>query len=351
MEAALRAAEEALLGGRPSLALALLSAASDASTAAGQKEAGSSSAELCRRQQQLQALCRVHLAGPSLESWSKLLGFASPREAASQPAEVRRRYRQLAAAVHPDKCAVPGASQAFQKLQGGVQGLLKGVDSGGAEAGHAAKRRRHNDGLSPLDEEPGETDTLRDEEWFDEAWLASDNDGFAWWSEWDAFTSPPDLPDHPGEQQQHQEGQQPQQAQQPQQGEAEQSLPKVSSAGITQGGRIQHGPCGDRQEVKAPVGSPALAENAGAAPSVGGTGSGASAATAAAAVSSAAAAAPKAAGESEQPEVDDVTQLANLDLEELRTEVQRRQNALLGARSDGGVKPRPSMQELNMRLR
>ena len=64
----------------------------------------------------------------------------------------------------------------------------------------------------------------------------------------------------------------------------------------------------------------------------------------------------RAADERVQPEVDDVRQLANLDLEELRAEVQRCQNALFGGgggSSDRGVKsgPRPTMPELNARLR
>lgn len=38
---------------------------------------------------------------------------------------VRRRYREMAVALHPDKCSVKGASDAFQRLVLAYQGVAK----------------------------------------------------------------------------------------------------------------------------------------------------------------------------------------------------------------------------------
>lgn len=51
------------------------------------------------------------------------LGLAP--DAASSAAEVRSRYRQLAVALHPDKCSVPGAKEAFARVHAAYQNLLK----------------------------------------------------------------------------------------------------------------------------------------------------------------------------------------------------------------------------------
>lgn len=108
-------------------------------------------------------------------------------------AQLRQRFRQLAAAVHPDKCSLPGAAAAFQALQQGVERLLaagaQGAGEGGggsASEGRPAKRQRAEGPEQPggSREEPDGRDT--EEEWpGDEEWLASDNGGFPWWSEWD----------------------------------------------------------------------------------------------------------------------------------------------------------------------
>lgn len=106
----------------------------------------------------------------------------------SSVAEVQRRYRQLAAAVHPDKCSLPGAAAAFQKLQQGMLRLL----SGPAKVLGAKRRHCGEEGGAPSEPgaESGEDAAAADFDWEavseeDEEWLASDNGGFPWWGEWD----------------------------------------------------------------------------------------------------------------------------------------------------------------------
>lgn len=87
-----------------------------------------------RQLAQLTALARIQLA-TTRKDWRQLLGAEG--EGAGEgdcTAEIKRRYRQLAAAVHPDKCSLPGAVHAFQQLQLEAQQLLEELD---AEIGRA----------------------------------------------------------------------------------------------------------------------------------------------------------------------------------------------------------------------
>lgn len=142
--------------------------------------------------------CILIQPAPPSCSLLQLLGLS---RGASQ-GEVRRRYRQLAAAVHPDKCSEPGARSAFQRLQQGVQALLgsleqRGEDGGSREWPVGAKRRRTGGtsgrrarrggegvrGETEAGSSPGGSEGA---DWLDDdEWLASDNGGFPWWGEWD----------------------------------------------------------------------------------------------------------------------------------------------------------------------
>jgi hypothetical protein len=211
---------------------------------------------------------------------------------------VRRRYRQLAAAVHPDKCALPGAAHAFQKLQQGVEQLRgegAGEAGGGGQARDAKRRRR---------EQGGEEGGLEDA--FDDNWLASDNGGFPWWSEWDTPPGPPS--------QVHQQA-------------AQQQLPPTRPDPGLESGATPI--VAERKEHQHGVGGPSNpAQGAGdGQPSPGPS----------------------------EAEADE-GQLGGLGLEELRAEVRQRQDALLGPPGGGGHRggeqgPRLSMQQLQARLR
>lgn len=103
---------------------------------------------------------------------------------AAAAADVRRQYRRLAALVHPDKCRLPGAAEAFQRLQAAAEALLAALQDGsgaprskrartaaGAPAGSGAAAAGLSDG--------------EDDEEADDGWTP-DGAGFPWWDEWDA---------------------------------------------------------------------------------------------------------------------------------------------------------------------
>jgi hypothetical protein len=255
----------------------------------------------------------------------QLLG-SDDGHAQNNAGEIRRRYRQLAAAVHPDKCSLTGAARAFQKLQQGVQQLLE-ADS--REAGWAWRdgskerdgKRRKGEGGSNIGAR-GEDDGL--DEVIDDEWLASDNGGFPWWGEWD----PPDP--QPG-------GPLPSQQQQQQQQRQAVHQPAGSGPGPLgqSGSHASGGQCPQQQPQGAGAGiclNQVTGEGRHESDPAWGTIGGSSTSSSL-----------------KEPEEDDERWLGELGLADLRGEVRRRQDALLGGGGQQG--PRLSTQELQARLR
>lgn len=148
---ALAQADALLAKGDPAAALAALRCARpEAGGAAG--DAAALRAYLRR-----QALCRIAIAAESssADAWWDVFGLDAAAAAAA--ADARRQFRRLSTLVHPDK---GGSAEAFAALQDGLEALLEALEPGQG----AAKRRRQ---VSGGDE--GE----------------ADDDGFAWWTEWD----------------------------------------------------------------------------------------------------------------------------------------------------------------------
>jgi curved DNA-binding protein CbpA len=123
----------------------------------------------------------------SVQGWRRLLGGETGDGVHGSTAEVKRRYKRLAALLHPDKNALPGAAAAFQAMQLGMEGLLKDrqADYPSVQlSGQPGKRRRNEksedrqcgwDSAAPGDEDL--SDGNEDDE---------DNNAFPWWGPWDA---------------------------------------------------------------------------------------------------------------------------------------------------------------------
>lgn len=97
-------------------------------------------------------------------------------------ADVRRQFRRLSALVHPDKCRLEGAHEAFQRLQAASEALQRAVEEGGA-AERPGKRARTAGGASGSRGEGSEWEEGGEEE-AEDSWVP-DGGGFPWWSEWD----------------------------------------------------------------------------------------------------------------------------------------------------------------------
>lgn len=114
--------------------------------------------------------------------------------ASASSADVRRQYKRLAAVVHPDKCRLVGAADAFKHLHAAADRLLQSLQEGEGKHGP--------DGSSGHGSSPGSkrarTDHTGAEAWMngstsvnwddaiDDDWL-EDGGGFPWWDEWDAY--------------------------------------------------------------------------------------------------------------------------------------------------------------------
>lgn len=111
-----------------------------------------------------------------------MLGLASGPSPALA-AHIRRQFKQLAALVHPDKCAWAGAGEAFASLRAATDSLLEAAAQGeepqggsSGASGRYSKRRRTDSsgGMDAVDDSDGEG-----------SWVP-DGDGFPWWEEWDS---------------------------------------------------------------------------------------------------------------------------------------------------------------------
>ena len=94
-------------------------------------------------------------------------------------ADVRRQFRRLSALVHPDKCHLEGAHQAFQRLQAAAEALQRAVEDGGSDAAERPGKRARTAGGAGGGSEWDEGEEEED------SWVP-DGGGFPWWSEWDA---------------------------------------------------------------------------------------------------------------------------------------------------------------------
>jgi hypothetical protein len=161
MDGALAEAAATLAEGRLDACLSALETAVKATSAAQNK----------RIHGQIHAACRVHLATRD-GSWRQLLGLEDKSVVSSQ--DVKRQFRRLASLVHPDKCALPGASQTFQLLQSGVEDLL-------ARASPPIKRqkRRGGGGKEGADSQGDDSSSKNSDD------EGPENGGFPWWSRWE----------------------------------------------------------------------------------------------------------------------------------------------------------------------
>lgn len=83
------------------------------------------------------------LSGHPWDPWDV---FRTPGSAYLAPAQLRRRYRQLAALVHPDKCALPVADRAFKALGAALDAAtrtLGAADNGPPLSRHRSSRCHH----------------------------------------------------------------------------------------------------------------------------------------------------------------------------------------------------------------
>ncbi|DBA92205.1 TPA: hypothetical protein ACH3X1_015914 [Trebouxia sp. C0004] len=91
--------------------------------------------------QGLTSICKIHKHA-AVQEWHKVLGLSLN----SSEADIKRQYRKLAAQVHPDKCKLEGAEEAFKLLGRAVAHALSAADKNrgqvaeesDAEAGPAA---------------------------------------------------------------------------------------------------------------------------------------------------------------------------------------------------------------------
>jgi hypothetical protein len=125
----------------------------------------------------------------SLEAWWHVFGlenqdhlptFTSPKTTATTAnretlkiKEFKRQYKRLAILIHPDKCALPCAQDAFHKLRQGMDALIESVE--GSE--RARKKRKHDNDDDEGEDGEGETDLSEEE--------TEQEEEFAWWTEWD----------------------------------------------------------------------------------------------------------------------------------------------------------------------
>lgn len=157
-----------------------LLAVSAAAGAAPSGDAGLARAQALQLRQ-LQALCRITLAaqepvgsrGAGGARWLHLLLLDAT---ATAPA-VRAAFRRLSGLVHPDKCALPRAAQAFTELQQRVQGLLAALP--GSPTRKRCRSAAGDSGDEPVAEDVDEEQSGAEED------ALNDYGGFAWYSEWE----------------------------------------------------------------------------------------------------------------------------------------------------------------------
>ena len=71
----------------------------------------------------LSALCT---ADPILPSCTAMTSdFCAQLPAGAAASDIRKRYKEMAVALHPDKCCVDGAVDAFRRIVQAQQNLLK----------------------------------------------------------------------------------------------------------------------------------------------------------------------------------------------------------------------------------
>lgn len=79
--------------------------------------------------QALTAICKIHKYA-AVQDWHKVLGLSL----IAPEADVKRQYRKLAAQVHPDKCKLEGAEEAFKLLGWAVAHALSAADKNRGQA-------------------------------------------------------------------------------------------------------------------------------------------------------------------------------------------------------------------------
>ncbi|KAL0049164.1 hypothetical protein WJX82_007930 [Trebouxia sp. C0006] len=77
----------------------------------------------------LTAICKIHKHA-AVQEWHKVLGLPL----IAPEADVKRHYRKLAAQVHPDKCKLEGAEEAFKLLGRAVAHALSAADKNRGQA-------------------------------------------------------------------------------------------------------------------------------------------------------------------------------------------------------------------------
>lgn len=83
--------------------------------------------------QALTAICKIHKHA-AVQEWHKVLGLSR----IAPEADVKRQYRRLAAQVHPDKCKLEGAEEAFKLLGRAVAHALSAADKNKGQAAEAS---------------------------------------------------------------------------------------------------------------------------------------------------------------------------------------------------------------------
>ena len=171
-------AETALNNGKPSMAMALLhSAQPRMTTSAGLPNH-------LRRYLQLQAIARIQIANKNNPShlWD-IFGIGIPSDT-SKP-DLKRQYKRLAALIHPDKCNIQGAGEAFSSLQNALNTLLERLekeDFKGTEKKKARFDHHSQEQESEAEQPTAQEEGLRKDNYDDDE---ERDDEFAWWTKWD----------------------------------------------------------------------------------------------------------------------------------------------------------------------
>ena len=172
-------AESALEDGKPSMALALLH-----SVPAEIKEAPA----FRRHYLQLQAVCRIQLAHTSTlhsspSPWWSVLGLDG--DEVSDLRDIKRHFKRMAVLVHPDRCSLSCAGEAFALLQQGCETLVESIDYRHHCQKNDRKRTKTEETTTTGRKFPkhDKDDFFNSED--DEEVLAGDENEYAWWTKWD----------------------------------------------------------------------------------------------------------------------------------------------------------------------